>query len=248
MEKQTTNSENEISAPPAGAALLPLLHRILLGDLTAGLVHDFNNPLTAILNYARLLQMRQFAPEEIDEFAKSIVLEGERMAAMTNRIGALAVAPAGRCVKLQEALTLALDLNKTRFRHDDIVVELPAGQNLPNAKLSLAGLLQLILPLLEQARQALNARAPEAEKTLRCIINESENRRQRLTIAHNGISSPEAGLNFLLSLFPNSPRPEQSQIAAEMTQALLNGCDCSIAVESHGDGWTAMHLDIPSES
>jgi len=249
MERQTANSKNEIPAPQVGAALLPLLRRILLGDLTASLLHDINNPLTAILNYARLLQMRQFAPEETEEFVKSIVAEGERMATMTNRLRALAAPPApeGRGAKLREALTLALDLNKTRFRPDGIEVELPAGQNPPNSKLSLAVLLQMILPLLEQARQALNARTPEAEKNLRCIINESENHRQRLTIAHNGISSPDAGLNFLLSLFSNSPQPEQSQIAAEMTQTLLNGCDCRIAVESHGDGWTAMHLDIPSE-
>jgi len=249
MENQTSNSANVLATADTGVALLPLLRLILLGDLTASLLHDLNNPLTAILNYARLLQMRQLKPEEIDAFTKSIVAEGERMAALTNRLGALAVVPAsnGRGAKLQEALTLALDFNKTRFRHDGIAVEIPAGQNLPNTKLSFTSLLQMLLPLLERARQALNARAPESEKLLRCIINGNENHRQRLTIADNGISAPGAELNFLLPLFPNSQRPEQIKIAEEMTQALLNGCDCKIAVESHGDGWTAMHLDIPSE-
>ncbi len=250
MENQTSNSANALSTADAGAALLPLVQKILLGDLTASLLHDLNNPLTAILNYARLLQIHQLEPEEIETFAKSIVAEGERIAALTNRLGALAVAPApnGRGAKLHEALTFALDLNKTRFRHDGVVIELPEGENLANTKLSLTSLLQLLLPLLEQARQALNGRAPESEKLLRCIINGTETHRQRLTIAHNGISAPGAELSFLLPFFSNSHRPEQIKIVEEMTQALLHSLNCKIAVESPANGWTALHLDIPAES
>jgi C4-dicarboxylate-specific signal transduction histidine kinase len=247
IKKQAVNSANALSTADAGVALLPLLRRILLGDLTASLLHDLNNPLTAILNYARLLQMGQFQREESEAFAKSIVGEGERIAAMTNRLRALAADGCG--AKLREALTLALDLCQTRFRYDGIAVELPAGPNLPNTKLSLAGLLQMILPLLEKARQALNSRAmtPESEKMLRCILTESANCRQRLTLTHNGISSPEAGLNFLSPLFSNSRPPEQSKIAEELTQALLNSFNCKIAVEPTVNGWTALHLDIPAE-
>lgn len=247
MEKQPSNSDGISLGQEAGAALLPLWRRILLGDLTASLIHDLNNPLTAILNYARLLQMRHFSPEEIDEFAQNILTEGERMAVMTSRIRPLAAsrAPEGRGAKLHEALTLALDLSKTRFRHDAIEIELPVGQNLPNTKLALADLLQMILPLLEQVRQALNGCAPESAKQLRCAINESENHRQRLTLTYNGAPSPA---NFFPALFPNSPTPAQIQIAETMTQALLHNCNCQLTVELPASGWTALHLDIPAES
>jgi C4-dicarboxylate-specific signal transduction histidine kinase len=250
MESQSANSANALLTVDAGAALLPLLNRILLGDLTASLLHDLNNPLTAILNYARLLQIHPLELEEIETFAKSILVEGERIAALTNRLGALAVAPApnGRGAKLHEALTFALDLNKTRFRHDGVVIELPAGQNLPNTKLSITSLLQMLLPLLEGARQALNALAPESEKLLRCIVTGTETHQQRLTIAHNGISTPGPELSFLLPFFSNSQRTEQIKIVAEMTQALLHSLNCKITVESPGPGWTALHLDIPTES
>lgn len=249
MINQTSITANTLSTAETGAALLPLLRRIGLGDLTASLLHDLNNPLTAILNYTQLLQMRQLAPEEIEEFVKNIMTEGERMAAMTARLRALTVAPDGRRAKLQEALGLAFDLLKTRFRHDGIEVEQSAGQNLPNTNLSLADLLQLILALLEQARHALNAHTtPAFEKRLRCFITSSENRRQRLTISHNGLSSPDAASNFLLALFPYPQQQEQIQVAAAMTQALLISCNCKIVVELLANGWTALHLDIPAEA
>lgn len=250
MENQTTNASHTFSAADAGAALLPLLRQLLLGDLTASLLHDINNPLTAILNYARLLQMTQFQPEEIAEFAKSIAAEGERMAGMTSRIGVLAIETRaeGRSARLYEALALALEFNKTRFHHDGIAVEMPGEPNLPNTKLSLARLLQLILPALEQARQALNALPPETEKKLRCILTENAGHRQRLTITHNSACSPEMGTNFLRALFPHSLQPEQTQVTEVMTRILLNQFHCHASVETLADGWVALHLDIPAEA
>ena len=249
MENQTADFSITLSAADAGAAFLPLLRQLLLGDLTASLLHDLNNPLTAILNYTRLLQMTPFQPEETAEFTKSIAAEGERMAGMTSRIRALAIETRveGRSAKLHEALTLALAFNKTRFRHDGIAVEMPGEPNLPNTKLALGGLLQLLLPALEQGRQALKALPPETEKKLRFILTENATHRQRLTITHNGACSPEMGANFLRALFPHSLQPEQIRIAAAMTRILLNQFHCHASVETLANGWAALHLDIPAE-
>lgn len=243
---QKTSGENFTPAPiDTGAALLPLLQQCLLGDLTASLLHDLNNPITAILNYARLLQMSPFQPEEIAEFARSIAAEGERMAEMTGRARVLALEAQG-AAKLDEALALALELNKTRFRHGGIAVEIPQAPNLPNTKLSLAQLLQLILPILEQAHRALSALPPEAEKKLCCLLTATAGQ-QRLTISHNGIDRPEATANFLGALFPQPPQPEQLSVAEAMTRALLAQLDCSATLAPSADGWVILHLDLPAE-
>ena len=249
MENQTTSSSGLLSAAEAGAAFLPLLRQWLLGDLTASLLHDLNNPITAILNYARLLQMSPLQPEEIAEFARSIVAEGERMAAMTNRARPLMMElrREEHGAKLHEALALALAFNKARFHHDGIAAEMPDEPRLPNTKLALASLLQLILPALEQARQALQTLPPETARKLRCTLTESAAHQQRLTITHNGACSPEMGVNFLSAFFPYSPKPEQIQITAAMSRALLNQLCCHANSEIFENGWVALHLDFPAE-
>jgi C4-dicarboxylate-specific signal transduction histidine kinase len=230
-----------------------LLYKALLGDLTATLLHDANNPITAILNYARLLQMRDIQPQEREEFAKSIMTEGERIAELTHCLKLLArpKSSESRGANLNDALSLAIYLYKTRFRHDGITVEFQSGLTLSNAKLSLPDLLQIILPLFEQARQALNASdfSPATEKILRCCLSQTtddKNDRQRITFIHNGMSQTSSGLNLFNHLFSTTASKEQVKLIETMTQVFLAKRNCKIEVERQADGWTVMHLEVPA--
>lgn len=255
MERQTANSEVSISTTDAGEALVPLVAKILLGDLTATFLHDLNNPLTAILNYARLLQMRDFQPEEAEAFARSIAAEGERLAELTGRIAALARPQpwAGQGVKLEEALVRALEVYKTLFRHDGIAVEIQSDATLSNTQVPSAGLQQMILLLLAQARQALNGcdNASETTKAIRCVVSAGNDEKgkdaQRLSVFHNG-KPARAGtaLNLFDHFFFTAPTLAQSELTAALTQALLAQYNCNIVVESTAEGWTAIHLDLPA--
>jgi len=254
MKNQTAHSENSVLVSDAGEAFLLLLNKALLGDLIASLLHEINNPITAILNYARLLQIQHFQPEEVEAFAQNIVAEGERIAELTHRVTRLARPPSveEHRTKLHEALSLALRLYETRFRHDGIIVEIQSGVALPDTKLPMTGLMQIILPLLEQARQALNSRdsASEIDKIIRggwLEVNHDGKNGQRLTLSHNGISPAGAPLNLFRHLLPASRQEEQNELAAALTQALLAKLSCKIVVERQTDGWTAWHLDVLAE-
>lgn len=253
MKNQTMPPENSISVADAEEAFLFLLNKALVGDLTASLLHEINNPVTAILNYARLLQIQHFQPEEVEAFAKNIVAEGERIAELTYRVARLARTPAleKHRAKLQDALSLALRLYETRFRHDGIIVEMQSAAALPDTNLSMNGLMQIILPLLEQARQALNARgsASEADKILRCDwreINDGRNG-QRLALSHNGMSPDSALVNLFRHLLPASHQEDKNALQVAMTQALLAKLNCKMVVERQADGWTVIHVDLPAQ-
>jgi len=242
---------DSVSRAEADGALISLLSNALLGELSAGLLHEINNPITAILNYARLLQMHHFQPEEVEEFAKNIVDEGERIAELTNRITHLARPQPvdGRGANLKDTLVLAVHLYSTRFRHDGIVVEFQSNSALPDTKLPIASLLQIVLPLLEQARRSLRSCAA-GNKTIRCrwdeFIVEGRNW-HRLSLIHNGVPPTDASVNLFHHLFTGLQKKEQEKLAATMTKALITKLDCKIEIESPIDGWTAMYLDLPVE-
>jgi C4-dicarboxylate-specific signal transduction histidine kinase len=254
MESQPEIPEKLISYSEASEALAHLLWKASLGDLTASLLHEINNPVTAILNYGRLLQIQHFQPEEVESFAKNIVAEGERIAELAYRVARLARTPAWEehRSKLQDALSLALRLYETGFRHDGIVVEMQSAAALPDTNLPLKGLMQIILPLLEQARQALNSRgsAHEADKILRCgwrEINPHGKNAQRLTLSHNGMSPDSTLVNLFRHLLPASHQEDKNGLQVVMTQALLAKLNCKIVVERQADGWTAIHIDLPAQ-
>lgn len=257
MERQATKFKALIATADAGEALVPLVAKILLGDLTATFLHDLNNPLTAILNYARLMQMPDFPPGEAKVFVGNIVAEAERLAGLTGRIAALARPQPleAQEAKLEEALNRALLVYETLFRHDGIIVEIQSDQTLPNTQVHSAGLQQMILPLLAQARQALNGcdNAPEITKSIRCVVsagNDDKGRNtQRLSLFHNG-KPPRGGtpLNLFDSVFFAAPTATQRELTAALTQALLTQYHCNIVVESTAEGWTATHLDLSTGS
>lgn len=57
-----------------------------IGELAAGLVHDFNNSLSGILGSVELLAMRSDLPPEVREFVETVMRCGERSAALIRKI------------------------------------------------------------------------------------------------------------------------------------------------------------------
>jgi PAS domain S-box-containing protein len=57
-----------------------------LGEMAAGVAHNFNNLLGGVIGYAQLMESRPRSPEEYKRFARKIVESGEQCAAVVKRI------------------------------------------------------------------------------------------------------------------------------------------------------------------
>lgn len=57
-----------------------------VGELAAGLAHDFNNILSSIVGGAELLAMRSGLPAEVKEFVNTVIVQGERSASLIRKI------------------------------------------------------------------------------------------------------------------------------------------------------------------
>ncbi|MFZ5942699.1 MAG: PAS domain S-box protein [Bacillota bacterium] len=51
----------------------------LIGQMSAGMVHEVRNPLAVVRGYAQLLKIRQYEKEKIDNFVDSIISEIDRV-------------------------------------------------------------------------------------------------------------------------------------------------------------------------
>lgn len=165
-----------------------------LSRLAGGLIHEINNPTTSILNYARLLQMKNISSAETREFTQSIVEEAERMAGLTHNMQLSMGDDAAKVqhVSLNQLLSTVLDLYRSRFSRDRIIIEHVFDNALPEAFCRKDHIVVALILIIQNARLALTTRFADEgnEKILRISTRSIKAGRAhsvQAVIADNGI-------------------------------------------------------------
>ncbi len=142
--EETDLESNEISIVVMGVVLdtteralleqqlLRQQHARTLSALTAGIAHEFNNPVQTIMNYAHLVATTAEDPV-IADFAGEILEATERVAHLMRSVLEYAKIDHGtpQAVSLSEVVEGALALTQTMLRKDAIIVESNVKPELP---------------------------------------------------------------------------------------------------------------------
>lgn len=153
----------------------PMLHKQKLtsiGTLAAGVAHEINNPIQGIMNYALLLKRELGANEVATSFADEITAESQRVADIVRSLLHFGRADASVAVatNVRDLVNETLSLVRSTFDHDRIEVELAFEEGIPEIDCRPAQLRQVLMNLLTNARDAINARGPERIDPRRVVI------------------------------------------------------------------------------
>ncbi len=178
-----------------------------VGQLAAGVAHDFNNILTIISGYTSLMLMDQSLPKPSAEKILEIKRAGERAQFLTNQLLAFS--------RKQILNPEPLDINKlirdslkmmTRLIGEDIHIQLDLAGTVPDILADPIQIEQILINLLVNARDAIHERKdPVISKTIsinthetvidrRMIPNaapDDDMRRVQITIGDTGIGMDE---------------------------------------------------------
>lgn len=126
-----------------------------VGELVAGVAHELNNPLTAVLGFASLLQ--QMAPAEMQHDLAMIVEGATRARRIVQNLLAFARQREAHLeeVDLNAAVRQVLALLSYQMRSHGITVEERLADSLPMTVADATALKQVLLNLLNNAQQAL---------------------------------------------------------------------------------------------
>jgi two-component system NtrC family sensor kinase len=130
-----------------------------LGQLLAGVAHELNNPLTAIMGFGELIDEAIAAPRARDQLAK-LVGEARRMNRMIDNVLRFSRKSAGdaQASHLYPVVQQVLALREYYTRMGNVRVELDIAPDLPLLAVNEDEIKQILLNLLNNASDALEAR------------------------------------------------------------------------------------------
>jgi two-component system NtrC family sensor kinase len=126
---------------------------VSLGEMAGGLAHEINNPLTAVMGFAYLLQQNPATPPEIKEDVESIYRESKRAAEVIKNF--LAFSRGQTAEKKVEQIDVlvnnVLQLRQSRLQKENIEVKLNLAEDLPSVYCDAAQIQQAILNIVLNA-------------------------------------------------------------------------------------------------
>jgi PAS domain S-box-containing protein len=129
-----------------------------IGQLSAGVAHEINNPLNGVINFAQLLKDEERPRSEFEQqMIDGIIDEGERIAQIVRGLLAFARADTHelRQVHFVDSIETSIALFGRQFEKDGIKVEIDLEPNLPLVRADGSRLRQVVVNMISNAHHAL---------------------------------------------------------------------------------------------
>lgn len=220
-----------------------------LGELAAGVAHELNQPLTAVLANTQAAQ--RLLADDPPELATAQVAmaqaaaQARRAAEVVGRLRRVVEHPESgepsQAVNLGDALRRALYLLEPECQHRNVVPQLQADAAVL-VQADPVALDQIIHNLLMNALQALE-QVDKVPRTLRLSITSSD-KTAELTIADNGLGIPPDVLPHLFEPF-FSTREGGLGLGLTLCETLATGMGGQLSAGNAADGGAVFTLTLP---
>ncbi len=173
-----------------------------IGELISGIAHELNNPLTGVMGYSQLLQLRK----DIDERAKDSLLKINNLALRCQRIvqNLLSFArkqkPERTLCDINDILESTVELRSYELQVNNIEIVRQLNRNLPKTIADGHQLQQVFLNIVTNAEHAMLDAHGKGTLTIRTRAD-SSNDRIVIEIADDGPGIPEAHLTRIFDPF-----------------------------------------------
>ncbi len=224
-----------------------------IGQLAGAIAHELSSPLTGILNFGELLRMDLAAGTESLQFADGVVDEAKRMSNILRSLVAYARDDAtGRSlVEVRALVEPVVVLMNALYRKDQIAVQIDLPDALPRVSCHRQALQQVLMNVLTNARDALNARFSGHDARKQVIIRgavlvDDGGRWVRVTVEDHGAGlSRDAIEQVFAPFFTTKLGSRHSGLGLTVSRMILDDHGGRLTVEPVGEHCTRVHFDLP---
>jgi len=228
-----------------------------IGTLAGGVAHEINNPIMGIMNYAQLIKDQvEGSGGMIEEFADEIIHETKRVATLVRNLLAFArqEKQSHSAARICDIVEGTLLLIRTVMLRDRITLEVDVPGDLPPVKCRTQQIQQVLMNLLTNARDALNAKYPDhhEDKLVKIVSRQIEKDREpwiRTTVEDHGAGiAPETRERMFDPFFTTKPRDAGTGLGLSINHGIVQDHGGELAVESEVGQYTRFHLDLPVDN
>jgi signal transduction histidine kinase len=215
-----------------------------LGQLAAGVVHELNNPLTAISTYGDYLvrRMENLAEKGDAEKAHKIVEGAQRIQKLTRDLMSYA-RPSGELewVSLNDVVRQALVFCDHVIKRAEARVELRLAEDLPSVRAIRTQLHQVLINLVTNACHAL----PDAGQTL-TVVTARDNGNVRVSVCDSGIGiDGSARAHVFEPFFTTKKDGKGTGLGLSIVKNIVEGHGGTISFESQVGAGTTFFITLP---
>jgi PAS domain S-box-containing protein len=218
-----------------------------IGELSAGVAHEINNPLNGIINFAQLLKDEEQPRSEFEQqMIDGIIDEGERIAKIVRGLLTFARADTHEVshVHFADSIKTSIALFGRQFEKDGITVEIDLEPNLPFVRADGSRLRQVVVNMISNAHLALKAKDSVEPKVFR-ISARRAGRLVRVEFYDNGVGIKRGDLSKVFDPFFTTRRETGGTgLGLSVSFGIIRDFGGTIKVESEEGKFTRFIMEL----
>lgn len=218
-----------------------------VGELAAGVAHEINNPLAAILGLSELIQMENALPN-VTEDARKIQEAAERAARIVQNLLSFArkQESAKGYLDVASVVDRAIELKSHDFRLNNINVTTKHSNRVPLTMVDELQMVQVVLNILNNASQAIIENQQSGEITATTNLKDGK---IRISITDNGPGiSPEILQNVFDPFFTTKEVGQGTGLGLSICYGIVREHGGELWVESKLGAGATFYIELPLAS
>jgi len=226
-----------------------------IGELSAGVAHEINNPINGIINYAQIL-LDDPEADDTSFLLGRIIKESKRIAKIVSSLLTFARQDgddeeAFRRTNVKEVLDNSLTLIRHQLKKDGIDIQINLQANDPQVWVHPQQMEQVIINILSNARHALNEKYPGHDEGKRLEIHclnviEDDTPYIRLSFKDFGGGIPKEIIdNVCTPFFSTKKEGEGTGLGLSISQGFIKKFNGFLRITSEPGVYTEIAIDLP---
>ncbi|HEX8091236.1 MAG TPA: ATP-binding protein [Blastocatellia bacterium] len=225
-----------------------------IGELSAGVAHEINNPLNGMINFAQLLKDDGVARNDSErQMLDGIIDEGERIARIVRNL--LTFARQDPHLPTEVAIAQVIKNSVTLFEHqldkDRIEVEMDVAQDTLPVRADASRLRQVFVNVISNAHHALKAKDSDV-KLLRIIARNVErggSRLVRIEFFDNGVGIAPEHIDKVFDPFFTTRRDSGGTgLGLSLSFGIIHDYGGNVTAESEEGSFTRFIIELPADA
>lgn len=227
-----------------------------VGELSAGVAHEINNPIGGVINYAQILLNQESNNDFEKELLTKIIKEGKRIAKIVKSLLSLSRKSEKKqfVYDFKKIIMEPLELVNAHIVRDGIIVSVDIHKDLPIIECNPQQIEQLVLNLITNAKYALNEKYPAANinKKIEISVTQTVFRQQKclqMVFLDYGTGIKADNLPRIKNAFcTTKPTGEGTGLGLSICEEIVTNHNGQLEIESKYGDFTKITIYLPIES